>query len=83
MNLETIFVVASLILAIAGVVGANIWALRDPPETKLQRSLSKAIDGMAARTAEWSRPLPGCGVRDNHRTHRQWKHRQHPRAARG
>ena len=25
-------------------VGANIWALRAPPETDLQRSLSKAID---------------------------------------
>jgi hypothetical protein len=44
MNLEMIFVVASLILAIASIVGANIWALRDPPETELQRSLSKAID---------------------------------------
>jgi hypothetical protein len=44
MNAEFIFIIASVIFAVAIMVGANIWALRDPPETQMQRSLSEAID---------------------------------------
>jgi len=42
-----IFVVASLIVCLTVIVAANIWlftVLRNPPETELWRSLSKAID---------------------------------------
>jgi hypothetical protein len=44
MNAQLIFAIASVVFAVAIVVGANIWALRDPPETQVQRSLSEAID---------------------------------------
>jgi hypothetical protein len=44
MAAEILFLTASLIFALAVIVGANIWALRDPPETELHRSLSKEIE---------------------------------------
>jgi hypothetical protein len=44
MNAQLIFAIASVVFAVAIIVGANIWALRDPPETQVQRSLSEAID---------------------------------------
>jgi hypothetical protein len=46
MNPGMIFMVASLIFGVAVIVGADIWALKDPPETELRRSLSKAIDDL-------------------------------------
>jgi hypothetical protein len=46
MNSEMLLLIASPIFALTVIVAANIWALKDPPETELQRSLSKSIEEM-------------------------------------
>jgi len=44
MDYQMIFIIASLVFGLAVIVGANIWALSAPPETGLQRTMSKEID---------------------------------------
>jgi hypothetical protein len=54
MSVETIFIGASLIFGLAVIVAANIWAVREPAETEVQRSLSRAIeDILDAESAGW------------------------------
>jgi hypothetical protein len=64
MDYQMIFIIASLVLGLAVIVGANIWALRAPPETDLQRTLSKEIDELL-RSEQGVRQVGRNSLRDN------------------
>jgi hypothetical protein len=60
MSVEMFFIVASLIFGLTVIVGANVWALREPPQTELQRSVSRAIEEILDRdNTEWEHPPNG------------------------
>ena len=59
-----IFIIASLVFGLAFIVGANIWALRAPPETDLQRTRSKEIDELL-RSEQGARQVGRSSLRDN------------------
>jgi hypothetical protein len=46
MNAEMLFIIGSLVFALTVIIAANVWVLKDPPETELQRALSNAIEDM-------------------------------------
>ncbi len=64
MDHQMIFIIASLVFGLAVIVGANIWALRPPPETDLQRTLPKEIDELL-RSEQGARQDGRNSLRDN------------------
>jgi hypothetical protein len=42
--LGILFVIASLIFLVAVIIGANIWAVREPRTSELERSLTELIN---------------------------------------
>ena len=50
MNGEWAFIIGSLVVVLAVVVGANTWALRDgsPTERRQRRAFEKEIDDLLA-----------------------------------
>jgi hypothetical protein len=57
MSVEMLFIVASVMFGLIFVVAANVWALREPPQTELQREVSKAIEEiLAAEDSARERP---------------------------
>ena len=48
MDIEMLFIIASLIFGVTVIVAANVWAVAGPPQTELQQSLSQAIEDILA-----------------------------------
>ena len=46
MNAEMVFIIGSLVFALTVIIAANIWVVKGPAETELQRALTTAIEDM-------------------------------------